>query len=578
VTFTASGAVWMLVSPDRDRPVPFRSPVIEQLTFGGTAHLAAISPDGRYVVHAESNRATSSLHVRQVGTASHVEIVPPAEGEYDGLTFSPDGEYIYYVWYPRDGSTGFVYRTPALGGTPRLVLEDSDTPLAFAPDGRRFAFIRTTGADTRIVVATLGERGERVLATRTSPQQFLVIDIGWSPDGRYIAAAERDRRDARVRLVAIDAATGHEQPVSHAEWYGFSGLVWRPDGAGLLVTGADAFTGAMGNQVFDVPWPPGERRRVTSDLASYSTPRLTADGRGLVVAREDRATRLWTVRLTDAGSSAPMGVLGDGGGGLDLAADGTLVYTSLGSGRSDLWLIEPGHPPRALTFDAVFELEPRFTPDGQHVVYYAVGGVTPALRAIHRDGTGQTTISVTMPRSLNAPTGAWFTPDGQWVLFTDAARGIERQSMEAQRAERVTIPALDGLGIPIALLALSPDGRLMAVSYADSERRNRIAIVSADGRVVVQRLDLPGGEPGVGGRPLQFSADGSRLYFASTQDGVGNIVSTPIAGGPPLQITRFESDAIFRFAVSRDERTAIVSRGPVRADIVAFHDRPDSTR
>jgi hypothetical protein len=69
---------------------------LTRITTSGVAQLAAISGDGRYLVHIKSERLQPSLWIRQTATASDVQIVPPASVRYDGLTFAPDGNYVYY--------------------------------------------------------------------------------------------------------------------------------------------------------------------------------------------------------------------------------------------------------------------------------------------------------------------------------------------------------------------------------------------------------------------------------------------------------------------------------------------------
>src|SRR3984893_14330089 len=70
---------------------------ISKLTDNGKATRVAISPDGRYAVYALSDADEQSLWVRQVATRSDVQILPPDAVYFAGLTFSPDGNYIYFV-------------------------------------------------------------------------------------------------------------------------------------------------------------------------------------------------------------------------------------------------------------------------------------------------------------------------------------------------------------------------------------------------------------------------------------------------------------------------------------------------
>ena len=68
-----------------------------RLTNTGKSRMASISPDGKYVVHVIEDGGKQSLWVRQVAIRNNVQIVAPAEVQYFGMTFSPDGNYIYYV-------------------------------------------------------------------------------------------------------------------------------------------------------------------------------------------------------------------------------------------------------------------------------------------------------------------------------------------------------------------------------------------------------------------------------------------------------------------------------------------------
>jgi serine/threonine protein kinase len=73
------------------RSVPrsaFSAIQIARLTSTGKSKLAAISPDGKVVVHVTDEAGEQALWIRQVATTNMVQIVAPAEVDFSGLTFS----------------------------------------------------------------------------------------------------------------------------------------------------------------------------------------------------------------------------------------------------------------------------------------------------------------------------------------------------------------------------------------------------------------------------------------------------------------------------------------------------------
>src|SRR5436190_3235265 len=78
-------------------PPPFARVKATPITSNGKASGAAISPDGRYIVHVSSDAGRQSLELRQVATNTNQQILAPTEASYGGLTFSRDGNYLYYT-------------------------------------------------------------------------------------------------------------------------------------------------------------------------------------------------------------------------------------------------------------------------------------------------------------------------------------------------------------------------------------------------------------------------------------------------------------------------------------------------
>src|SRR6266496_1958458 len=117
---------------------------IARVTSTGNADKAAISPDGKYLVHITSENGQQSLRVRQVSTNSDVQIVAPSDVQYAGLTFSHDGDFINYVASEKNSSRSNLYQIPGLGGNPRRLIANVGTAVAFSTDGQQLAFIRNS--------------------------------------------------------------------------------------------------------------------------------------------------------------------------------------------------------------------------------------------------------------------------------------------------------------------------------------------------------------------------------------------------------------------------------------------------
>lgn len=88
---------------------------IERLAESGKAAGVAISPNGQYVVYVLRDGEMQSLYVCQVATGSDVQILPPAVSTFYGLTFSPDGNYIYFTEASKENAFQFALQNAGVG-------------------------------------------------------------------------------------------------------------------------------------------------------------------------------------------------------------------------------------------------------------------------------------------------------------------------------------------------------------------------------------------------------------------------------------------------------------------------------
>jgi WD40 repeat protein len=160
-----AGAVFGIYKlSNRTQPVErFWDVRISRITNSGNAIDATISPDGKYIVYALSTRNSQSLYIRQVNTPNDKLIVPPAPVGFFGMTFSPDGNELFYA-VKAAMDTGTLYRIPVLGGTPVKVLEKIDGPVSFSPDGKRLVLVRANypnPGESALVIANVDGSGQR---------------------------------------------------------------------------------------------------------------------------------------------------------------------------------------------------------------------------------------------------------------------------------------------------------------------------------------------------------------------------------------------------------------------------------
>src|SRR6266404_4352788 len=168
----AAFGLYRLTSPKKTA-LSFQSATFTRLTSTGKATGAAISPDGKWLVHVIDDGGQQSLWLRQVAIAtSNTQVVPPADVQYLGLAFSLDGNYVYYSARQKNDLSGALYQMPVLGGTARKLLTGIYSSVAFSPDGKQMAFFRGVEDQDRLMIANSDGTSERQLAMRRGGEYF----------------------------------------------------------------------------------------------------------------------------------------------------------------------------------------------------------------------------------------------------------------------------------------------------------------------------------------------------------------------------------------------------------------------
>jgi imidazolonepropionase-like amidohydrolase/Tol biopolymer transport system component len=330
------------------------------------------SPDGRFVAarkHFTTQRSagTGEVWMYHVSGGKGVALVerpsPQHQKELGEPTFSPDGRYIYFS---RDTTPGPIFQ----------YAQNSNQQL--------FAIERYELATGERSTAASGPGG----SVRPAP----------SPDGRYLAFVRRER--AKSKLYLKDLRSGEERKIYDdldqdlQETWAITGVYpnmdWTPDSRSIVF------------------WAGGKIRRINADgSGAAEIPFQVADTREVI----DPPRPLVNVYSDTFTTKLPRFA--------SLSPDGRrVVFETLGR----LYVKDVGGgAPRPLTAqDGDFQLFPSWSRDGSRIVFVSWNDQRLGeIRTVGADGSGLRTIS-DIPGHYRRPR---FSPDGQTIVFERGGGG-----------------------------------------------------------------------------------------------------------------------------------------------------------
>src|SRR5712692_4936827 len=524
----------------------------------------AISPEGHYVTYALREKEGEALWLRQIATGSDVRILP-AGPEFHGLTFSPDGNYIYLVRSDNnDPYFKYLYSMPILGGPVQKLITDVDSPVSLSPDGGRLVYEHGNFSrdEIELKIANADGSGDHLLAVLHEASNFLFQPgPSWSPDGETIAVPVLLRGEQRrCALEIVSTADG-----SVRELYSSPDDIGRPawlsDGKSLLVPHLDPTLHR--SQLWSISFPRGEARPFTKDLADYTFYLdLTRDRRIAATIATRTLSHIWVAPARDLSQArqvtsddVPMFFIAEAfDGKLMTVGGGSISESQLGG----LWIMNADGSQRARFTDV--QNAAWVTPCGRYVIFASYEAGSVSLMRVDRDGTHATTLA----------TGNFWGPacarDGGFVFYgrVEQPHKIWKVPVEGGAATKVD----DALGDQLDdRLAISPDGKLMAYRYTQYGRVPsqgwNLAVISTRGGPPVKNFKTPGDLS-----QLRWSPDGTSLQYLRTTSGVSNLWEQPLSGTPPRQLTRFTSGLIFDFNWTADGTQLLLTRGSVSSDVV----------
>lgn len=540
---------------------PFQHISMVKLTTHGQAEMAAISPDGKYAVHVMKETNGESIWLRHLVTNSNTRLLPPVQDQLGGLSFSPDGNYIYFA---RKGEEDYkLYYIPVLGGVPRLLLDNVSSGITFSPDGKQLAFFRISFLEGKSALMLANSDGSNVreLVMRKFPKFISPIgNPAWSPDGSIIMCGEIDIKENTTKLVTFGVKDGQEKILSGKKWRMIGHLAWLTSGKGLFMIASEK-SGGHNSQIWYISYPGGELRRITNDLNNYSSISLSKSNDALLTVQRELRSNIWIVpdgnvskarQITDSKEVGSLGIA--------WTPDGRIVYASQDNG---LGIMEAdGSNQHLLTPSISDAVLPAVSADGHYITFAATGG-GPILYIWKMDIDGGNLKQLTKLGDSDPQ----FTPDGKWIIYVSIASGkvaLWKISANGGTPQQISDKLFAGP-------AISHKGNLIACFYqgTDSTKKWVLAIISFSGGEPIKIFKLPVGiNIDV---QLRWTPDDKAITYTADFNGISNIWNQPLDGSSSKKLTNFNGKQIYAYDFSSNGMLAC-ARGNAESDVVLIKD------
>lgn len=438
-----------------------------QLTHDGKGKYL-IGTDGPrlYFARAGANPAQMSV---DGGDQVPLNINLPGSKLYQLAGISPDGSKLLIAQMADFGWTqATLWSVPTLGGSPIRLANTRGIAGAWSPDGQKLAYVN--GRD--LYLANADGTGSRLLTrlpgplagpnSASSEGQNVLTTLVWSPDGHEIAMTLVTPKELINQIWAV-SSDGRNLHRMFSSWRPQTAVCcgsWTPDGKYFIFDSqhqiwaarrADSFLHKVNRQPV----------QLTSGVFDSMFPIPGRDGKSIFAVEAIRRGELQRYNLREKQFEDVLG----GISAQDVAfskdrewaayvtfPDG-ILWRSRADGSEKLQLSSP----------PIYAENPRWSPDGTKIVYFALEKGHPArIYEVSALGGPAQQISPNDTADLSDPN---WSPDGNRLVFGSASPGKMAIQVLDLKTHRVSmVPGSDGLFSP----RWSPNGQYL-LALTDNE-------------------------------------------------------------------------------------------------------------
>lgn len=533
----------------------------EKLSTTGTVFTAAISPDGKKAVYSVRSGSKQSVWLREMETASNVQIIPPTNEDYYDLKFSPDEKFIYFVRSIRGiEKRTDIYRVPIYGGIPEKIVDKTGEQISISPDGSKISFFRFPRQPEEwcsLYIADAKDgKNERKLLSLPNPIRIGSVDI--SPDGKKIAFAAGQSENAanEFSVSEFDLETGIERLITQEKFFNIKDLTWLPDQSGLLLTAS-----RVPNKYFRI-WhlstKNGTAEPLTKDWEAYSIVSLDSEAKYLVSTQFKQDFRL---NIFDLENPKERRFLVDGTRAA-FARDRKIYYAAISSGNDEIWTINPdGSGQRQLTSDIAGDTRPIVSADSKTIYFVSNRSGQAHVWRMNADGSDVRQVTKSVG---GAPVFA--STDARTLYYKHPIKGT-LWTISLENGEEKEF-----LGQSKNFFAFSPDGSMIAYEEKKSDGLVLTIVASSDLKPI-RSFTLPKESPRF--IEVDWMPDGkSMLILMADADNLKySIYQQPIDGDAARKVIDLDEELItetFELRISPDGKSFILVQGGWKHDLVLF--------